>query len=119
MTNSLISNHNVSDNKADKNVLVPKGVTIGLGVFALILAVAWVGMSIWSWSKLNLDVVILLPKVLLLCTFFLVALPLGFVLGARAMNRYSANSPIQDRNALTLGLLFTCVTMLWLMGSYS
>ena len=44
MTNSLISNHNVSDNKADKNVLVPKGVTIGLGVFALILAVAVAGV---------------------------------------------------------------------------
>lgn len=103
----------------NQNVLVPKGVTYGLGGFALLLAVAWMAMSVWSGSKLGQDIYALLPRVAIICTFFLVAVPLGFVVGARAMNRFSEKTPIHDRNALTLGLLFTCVAMLWVMSVYS
>lgn len=41
------------------------------------------------------------------------------MLGAKILNKYSGKPPIQSRNALTLGLLFTCVAMLWLMAGNS
>lgn len=113
-----MTNSPLTDNE-NKNALVPKGVTYGLGGFALLLACAWMAMSMWSGSKLGQSMASLLPRVAIICAFFLVAVPLGFVVGARAMNRFSGNAPIQDRNALTLGLLFTCVAMLWVMSVYS
>lgn len=118
MTNSPLTDP-LDNTPETQNSLVPKGVTYGLGGFALLLAFAWMAMSMWSGSKLGQSMASLLPRVAIICAFFLVAVPLGFVVGARAMNRFSGNAPIQDRNALTLGLLFTCVAMLWVMSVYS
>lgn len=115
MTNSPLAENLVEN----KNTLVPKGLTIGIGIFALLLASAWMGMSVWAGSRIGQDIYSLLPRILLICAFFLVVLPLGFVVGSKALNRYSNKPPIHVRNALTLGLLFTNVAMLWVMSVYS
>lgn len=115
MTHSPLTN----DTPDNQNALVPQGLTLGLGVFAVLLASAWMAMSVWSGSRIGQDVYSLLPRILLICAFFLVAVPLGFVVGARVLNRFSGKPAIYDRNALTLGLLFTCVAMLWVMSVYS
>ena len=49
---------------------------------------------------------------------FVIGIPVLFWLGALIMNKIKGMH-IQRRNALTLGWLISCVTMLWLMGTYS
>lgn len=94
--------------------LVPKGFTIGLAIFSLILSV-----SGYVFRALVGDPIgeILRHAALLVPTFVLV-IPLGFWVGALIMNKVKGMH-IQRRNALTLGWLISCVTLLWLMGTYS
>lgn len=95
--------------------LVPKGLTIGLAIFAMILGLAGFGFRLAVGEKL----VDILPNLLVTVGIFWVFVPSFFVLGSKVLNKYSGKPPIQTRNAMTLGLLFTCVAMLWLMSAYS
>lgn len=95
--------------------LVPKGLTLGLAIFAVLLGLAGFGFRLMFGDTLSS----ILPSLMMTIAVFWVGIPLGFVLGAKILNRYSGRPPIQNRNALTLGLLFSCVAMLWMMAAYS
>ncbi|MFW2177179.1 MULTISPECIES: hypothetical protein [unclassified Moraxella] len=95
--------------------LVPMGLTIGLGIFALVLGLAGFGFRLYMGDTLAM----ILPTLMVTGLIFWVLLPAFFVLGSMVLNRFSGKPPIQSRNALTLGLLFSCVAMLWLMSMYS
>lgn len=109
MTNSI------SQSFQNKAVLVPKGVTIGLAAFAVILALAGFGFRLAIGEKFA-DI---LPNILLTTGIFWLAVPAFFVIGSKVLDKFSGKPPIHWRNALTLGLLFSCVSMLWLMAGYS
>lgn len=109
MTNSLLQS------TQNKTVLVPTGVTIGLAVFAVILALAGFGFRLAIGEKFA-DI---LPNILLTTGIFWFAVPAFFVVGSKVLDKFSGKPPIHWRNALTLGLLFSCVSMLWLMAGYS
>ena len=103
-----------SDTKNNSPSLVPKGVTIGLAVFSFILSIAGYIFRLIAGD----DVMAVLSHAVILVPIFVVGFPLLFWLGALVLNKLK-KSNIQRRNALTLGWLLSCVTMLWLMGSYS
>ena len=94
--------------------LVPKGITIGLAVFTLILIFSGYGFRLAlgeAWQPVLQQAAILVP-------IFVIGVPLLFWLGAIIMNKLSGTN-IQRRNALSLGWLIASVTILWLMGTYS
>lgn len=97
-----------------KPSLVPKGFTIGLALFSLVLSLAgYVFQFIAGVSTADI-----LRHAAMLVPIFVVGIPFGFWAGALIMNKVKGMN-IQKRNALTLGWLTSCVTMLWLMGGYS
>lgn len=116
MTETMIDLEPESENPNRKNkpTLVPKGVTIGLAVFALILSLSGYGFRL----LLGDEVSVVLWHAAVVVPAFVLGVPLLFWLGAQVMNKVTG-SHIQTRNALTLGWLTACVSMLWLMGSYS
>lgn len=95
-------------------VLVPKGVTIGLAVFALVLSLAGYGFRLAFGDELAQ----VLRHAAVVVPVFVLGVPALFWIGSRLMNKFSGSN-IQTRNALTLGWLIACVSMLWLMGTYS
>lgn len=94
--------------------LVPLGLTIGLAVFALILACAGYGFRLMMGD----DVGTVLRHALVVVSFFMVVVPSAFALGAKLMNKFS-HTNIQTRNAITLGFLMSCIAILTIMGRYS
>lgn len=94
--------------------LVPKGITIGLAVFALVLSVAGYGFRIIAGD--NIDVV--MRHALIVVPAFIIGIPLLFWLGSKAFNFFNGTH-IEGRNAISLGYLTACISMLWLMGTYS
>lgn len=96
-----------------EKALVPIGVTIGLLVFALILGVAGFVVKIVLFGETIAQV---LPQLVRMVAIFWLLIPCGFMLGAKIINKFSGKLPILPRNALTLGLLISCVSMLWLMA---
>lgn len=97
-----------------KPSLVPKGFTIGLAIFSFILSVAgYVFRYIYGDPLTDI-----LRHAAVLVPAFVIGIPVLFWLGALIMNKIKGMH-IQRRNALTLGWLISCVTMLWLMGTYS
>lgn len=95
--------------------LVPKGLTIGLTIFAVILGLAGFGFRLALGDTFEQ----ILPSLMMTIGIFWIFIPAFFVIGSKILNQYSGKPPIQTRNALTLGLLFTCVAMLWMMSAYS
>ena len=95
--------------------VVPKGLTIGLAIFAVLLGLAGFGFRLMFGDSLSS----MLPSLVSTIAIFWLGIPLAFVVGSQVLNRYSGRAPIQNRNALTLGLLFSCVAMLWMMAVYS
>ena len=95
--------------------LVPKGLTIGLAIFAVLLGLAGFGFRLMFGDSFSS----ILPSLVSTIAIFWLGIPLAFVMGSKVLNRYSGRAPIQNRNALTLGLLFSCVAMLWMMAAYS
>lgn len=94
--------------------LVPKRITIGLGVFAFILSLAGYGFRLLAGhdpKEVLLHAAVLVPA-------FVLGIPLLFWLGSKVMNKAKGMN-IEARNAITLGLLTSCVSLLWLMGTYS
>lgn len=94
--------------------LVPKGITIGLAVFALVLSLAGYGFRLIIGD----DVGTVLRHAAVIVPTFVIGIPLFFWIGSRVVNKVKGLH-IETRNALTLGWLTACVAMLWLMGTYS
>ncbi|MGE6571847.1 hypothetical protein [Psychrobacter namhaensis] len=94
--------------------LVPKGITIGLALFALVLSLAGYGFRLMVGD----DVETVLRHAAVIVPSFVIGIPLFFWLGSRVLNKVRGMH-IETRNALTLGWLTACVSMLWLMGTYS
>ncbi|WP_019671859.1 hypothetical protein [Psychrobacter lutiphocae] len=111
-----MSNNNLEQQASPKNSpsLIPKGVTIGLALFALVLSLAGYVFRLLAGDPLA-DVI---RHASVLVPLFVVVIPVGFWLGSVIMNKVKGMH-IQRRNALTLGWLISCVTMLWFMGAYS
>ncbi|WP_296404570.1 hypothetical protein [Psychrobacter sp.] len=97
-----------------KPSLVPKGFTIGLAVFSIVLSLAGYIFRYINGEPIE-DI---LRHAAVIVPGFVIGVPLLFWIGALIMNK-AKGMHIQRRNALTLGWLISCVTMLWLMGSYS
>lgn len=94
--------------------LVPLGLTIGLGVFALLLAVAGYGFRLLAGDEVG----VVLRHACVVVSFFMIVVPALFVGGAKLLNAFGGAN-IQTRNAITLGLLMSCVAILTIMGRYS
>lgn len=94
--------------------LVPLGITIGLGVFALILSLAGYGFRLLAGH----DAMMVLRHAMIVVPFFMIVIPSIMVGGAWLMNKYTATT-IHTRNAWTLGWLLSCVALLTIMGRYS
>lgn len=94
--------------------LVPKGITIGLAVFSLVLSLAGYGFRLMVGD----DIEVVLRHAAVIVPAFTLGIPLIFWIGAQVLNK-TRGMHIETRNALTLGWLTACVALLWLMGSYS
>lgn len=94
--------------------LVPIGLTIGLGVFALVLALAGYGFRLLAGH----DVGLVVRHATVVVSFFMIVVPAFFVGGAKFLNHFQGTN-IQTRNAITLGFLTSCVAILTIMGRYS
>lgn len=95
--------------------LVPHSLTIGLAIFAVILCLAGFVFRLLFGESFS-DI---LPTLIINMLVFWLGIPAFFWLGSKILNKFSNNLPIQTRNAITLGLLFSCVSMLWFMSAYS
>lgn len=99
---------------APQRSLVPKGITIGLATFSLVLSLAGYGFRL----AIGDDVGTVLRHAAVIVPAFVLGIPLFFWLGSRVLNKVKGLH-IETRNALSLGWLTACVAMLWLMGTYS
>lgn len=117
----LQNNQDNQDNHANQTVhqpqprsLVPKGITIGLAVFALILSLAGYVFRLIAGhdtTEVLLHAAVLIPA-------FVLGIPLLFWLGSRLFNKLNGTH-IESWNAISLGYLTSCISLLWLMGTYS
>lgn len=106
----------VTENAATQKArsLVPKGITIGLALFALLLSLAGYGFRLLAGhdaTEVMLHAAVLVPA-------FVLGIPLLFWLGSRLFNRVKGTT-IEGWNAISLGCLTSCISLLWLMGTYS
>ena len=77
--------------------LVPKGITIGLAAFALVLSLAGYGFRLMIGD----DVGVVLRHAAVIVPTFVIGIPLFFWLGSRVVNKVKGLH-IETRNALTL-----------------
>ncbi|WP_201538800.1 hypothetical protein [Psychrobacter frigidicola] len=98
----------------EKRSLVPKGITIGLAIFALILSLAGYAFRILAGEEVG----VVLRHAAVLVPAFVIGIPLLFWLGSRVFNKLNGMH-IEGWNAISLGYLTACISMLWLMGGYS
>ncbi|WLP94003.1 hypothetical protein [Psychrobacter sp. M13] len=103
-----------NNNQASPRSLVPKGITIGLAIFALILSVAGYVARIIAGH----DTAEVLRHAAVLVPGFVVGIPLLFWLGSRLFNKVKG-ADVAGWNAISLGYLTSCISLLWLMGTYS
>ena len=94
--------------------LVLKGITIGLAMFALILSLAGYGFRLMVGD----DTGEVLRHAAVIVPAFMLGIPLLFWLGSRLLNKVKGMD-IAGWNAISLGYLTSCISMLWLMGTYS
>ena len=99
---------------AQQRSLVPKGITIGLAVFALVLSLAGYGFRLMVGD----DVGEVLRHAAVIVPSFILGIPLLFWVGSRIFNKVKGMH-IESWNAISLGYLTSCISMLWLMGTYS
>lgn len=104
----------ISSTNPNMPSLVPIGLTVGLGVFALILALAGYGFRLLAGD----DVGKVVRHASVVVSFFMIVVPSLFVGGAKILNKFQ-HTNIQTRNAITLGFLISCVAILTIMGRYS
>ncbi len=100
--------------KFKQRSLVPKGITIGLAVFALVLSLAGYGFRLMVGD----DVGEVIRHAVVIVPAFILGIPLLFWVGSRILNKVK-NMHIESWNAISLGYLTSCISMLWLMGTYS
>lgn len=117
--NSSASPESIKDNQphsssSQTRSLVPKGITIGLAVFALVLSLAGYGFRLMVGD----DVGTVLRHAAVIVPAFMLGIPLFFWLGSRILNKVKGLH-IESWNAISLGYLTSCISMLWLMGTYS
>ncbi len=119
MNKPAITNPAANSTKGDNQLpnrrsLVPKGITIGLAVFALVLSLAGYGFRLLAGD----DVESVLRHAVVVVPAFVLGIPLLFWLGSRVFNKLNGTH-IESRNAISLGYLTACISLLWLMGTYS
>lgn len=101
-------------NETQQRSLVPKGITIGLAVFALVLSLAGYGFRLMVGD----DTGEVLRHAAVIVPAFMLGIPLFFWLGSKILNKVKGMH-IESWNAISLGYLTSCIAMLWLMGTYS
>ncbi|MCG3871418.1 hypothetical protein [Psychrobacter sp. Ps7] len=101
-------------NEIQQRSLVPKGITIGLAVFALVLSLAGYGFRLMVGD----DTGEVLRHAAVIVPAFMLGIPLFFWLGSKILNKVK-DMHIESWNAISLGYLTSCISMLWLMGTYS
>ena len=101
-------------NETQQCSLVPKGITIGLAVFALVLSLAGYGFRLMVGD----DTGEVLRHAAVIVPAFMLGIPLFFWLGSKILNKVKGMH-IESWNAISLGYLTSCISMLWLMGTYS
>lgn len=94
--------------------VAPFGITIGLGVFALVLSLAGFGFRLLAGEPVSR----LFWHALQVVAVFVIGIPALICVGAVIMNRFG-DTTIDMQNAWTLGWLLSCVAMLSMMGVYS
>jgi hypothetical protein len=94
--------------------LVPRGITVGLAMFALVLSLAGYGFRLMIGD----DVETVLRHAAVILPAFMLGIPLFFWVGSRILNKVKGLH-IESWNAISLGYLTSCISMLWLMGTYS
>ena len=102
------------ENETPQRSLVPKGITIGLAMFALVLSLAGYGFRLMVGD----DVETVLRHAAVIVPAFMLGIPLFFWVGSRILNKVKGLH-IESWNAISLGYLTACISMLWLMGTYS
>ena len=102
------------ENETPQRSLVPKGITIGLAMFALVLSLAGYGFRLMIGD----DVETVLRHAAVIVPAFMLGIPLFFWVGSRILNKVKGLH-IESWNAISLGYLTSCISMLWLMGTYS
>ena len=110
--NSSVSPEPIKEKQAPS--LVPKGITIGMAAFALVLSLAGYGFRLLIGD----DVGEVLRHAAVIVPAFMIGIPLFFWLGSRILNKFKGLH-IASWNAISLGYLTSCIAMLWLMGTYS
>ena len=101
-------------NETQQRSLVPKGITIGLAVFALVLSLAGYGFRLMVGD----DTGEVLRHAAVIVPAFMLGIPLFFWVGSKILNKVKGMH-IESWNAISLGYLTSCISMLWLMGTYS
>ena len=102
------------ENETPQRSLVPKGITIGLAMFALVLSLEGYGFRLMVGE----DAGEVLRHAAVIVPAFMLGIPLLFWLGSRLLNKVK-DMHIESWNAISLGYLTSCISMLWLMGTYS
>ena len=102
------------DSEIPQRSLVPRGITIGLAMFALVLSLAGYGFRLMIGD----DVETVLRHAAVIVPAFMLGIPLFFWVGSRILNKVKGLH-IESWNAISLGYLTSCISMLWLMGTYS
>ena len=102
------------ESETPQRSLVPKGITIGLAMFALVLSLAGYGFRLMVGD----DVETVLRHAAVIVPAFMLGIPLFFWVGSRILNKVKGLH-IESWNAISLGYLTSCISMLWLMGTYS
>lgn len=110
----LQNNHADRGNPQSQRSLVPKGITIGLAVFALVLSLAGYGFRLIAGH----DVTEVLMHAAVVVPAFVIGIPLLFWMGSKVFNKIKGSN-VEGWNAISLGYLTACISLLWLMGTYS
>ncbi|WP_420229504.1 hypothetical protein ACOBWA_12185 [Psychrobacter sp. ER1] len=102
------------ESETPQRSLVPRGITVGLAMFALVLSLAGYGFRLMVGD----DVETVLRHAAVIVPAFMLGIPLFFWVGSRILNKVKGLH-IESWNAISLGYLTSCISMLWLMGTYS
>ncbi|GAF54959.1 hypothetical protein JCM18901_575 [Psychrobacter sp. JCM 18901] len=102
------------ESETSQRSLVPRGITVGLAMFALVLSLAGYGFRLMVGD----DVETVLRHAAVIVPAFMLGIPLFFWVGSRILNKVKGLH-IESWNAISLGYLTSCISMLWLMGTYS
>ena len=112
--NAAVPHQPMKETESQQASLVPRGITIGLAMFALVLSLAGYGFRLMVGD----DTGEVLRHAAVIVPAFMLGIPLLFWIGSRIFNKVKGTH-IESWNAISLGYLTSCISMLWLMGTYS